>query len=119
MSSEVDIKEPITFYDQGTCPKCRGARLILRQYSDDRIKLDKRGLPFDSDSIIGECFYCPRCDFVGYLGYDIIKLEDGSYKYVTEAEKIYEENRMSKLPPVTHLHAEGNPFTDEESYHGT
>ena len=42
-------------------------------------------------------------------------LEDGSYKYVTEAEKIYETDRIKNLPEKTHLHAEGNPFVDYRS----
>ena len=114
MSSEKDLLEPIKIHGQGKCPKCNQANMVLNVYGADHIFLDDYGLPVYNQSLVKEFLVCPNCGFKGTLDQDYIRLEDGSYKWVTEAERIYEEDRMSKLEKPTHLHAEGNPFVKEE-----
>ena len=107
--------EPIIFYNQGICPMCNQGH--LQYISTDRITidLDKYGRPISADDeYIVPVIKCTnkQCDFIGVLGIDFIKLEDGSFKWVTGGEKIYEEERMKKIKPPTHLHADDNPFVE-------
>ena len=105
-----DLIKPVKFYPKNTCPVCGKGELILHQVEDSRIELDEEAKPRSYKSTISSVFVCDECLSSFSLGKDIMKLEDGSYKYVTEAEKIYEKDRMSKLPEQTHLHADKNPF---------
>ena len=114
MSSEKDLIQPIKFYNQGTCPKCNQANMILNIYGADHIFLDDNGLPVYNQSLVKEFLVCPNCGYKGLLGVDFIRLEDGSYKWVTEAEKAYIEDRKNNQKPITHLHADDNPFVTEE-----
>ena len=113
MSSEKDLRHPIKFTGQGSCPKCDKANMVLSTYSSDHIFLDEYGTPIYNKSTTKEFLVCPVCGYIGNIGEDYIKLEDGSYKFVTEAERIYEERRMANLPEITHLHAYNNPFIKE------
>lgn len=109
-----DLNQPVIFVGKGTCPNCGGS-LTLVSFERLNIKLNDDGFPIENEFCISNVYIgCTKCYFCGEVGRDFIKLEDGSYKYVTEAEKIYEEERMSKLPKPTHLHAEGNPFINTE-----
>lgn len=108
-----DMIEPIEFYGQGSCPICRKRNLVIEQAEKLNIYIDKEGQPKEYESIVGKMYViCKSCGFKGVVGEDYMRLENGSYKYVTEAEKIYETNRIKNLPEKTHLHAEGNPFVD-------
>lgn len=111
-----DMMEPIEFCGQGSCPICRKRNLVIEQVEKLNIYIDKDGQPKEYESVIGKSqVVCKSCGFRGIVGEDYMCLEDGSYKYVTEAEKIYETDRIKNLPEKTHLHAEGNPFVDYRS----
>ena len=114
MSSEKDLFSPIIFYSQGVCPKCNSALVVLSNYEISHIFLNDHGLPYDNISKVLEIVQCPFCGYTGFLGKDYIKLEDGSYKWVTEMEKAYQEERIANLKPITHLHADKNPFMKNE-----
>lgn len=113
-NSEKDLKKPIKVYGQGVCPNCHEATLVLNVYSAEHIFLDEYGQPIHEQNVYKESVICPKCNFVGVVGDNFIRLEDGSIKWVTEAEKIYQENRMAALEKPTHLHADKNPFMEVE-----
>jgi len=114
MSIETDLIEPVEFFKPGACPVCHAYTLLYHQAERTIIAIDKHALPKHYQTVIDRpSISCINCGYKGEVGQDFIVREDGSYKFVTEAGKIYEEERMANLPPVTHLHAEGNPFIDE------
>lgn len=113
-NNDKDVNKPIKVYGQGVCPKCNQATLVLNLYSAEHIFLDEFGQPIYEQNVCKETVVCPNCNFVGKIGEDFMRLEDGSVKWVSEAERIYEENRMKELRPATHLHADNNPFIESE-----
>ena len=108
-----DLFRPVIFSPKNCCPDC-GGEIILHRIDDTSIILDVEGKPKKFKSDTNFVFICNNCYRDFELNRDFIRLEDGSFKYVTEAEKIYQINRIKNLPEQTHLHVEKNPFINIE-----
>lgn len=91
-----DLFKPIQFYAKNTCPMCREGHLLVTTIESYGSILGPDGLPADNIPLnFSERVYCPKCNYQDYVkdpnesGEGIYHMADGSYRYLTEAEKIH------------------------------
>lgn len=117
-----DLFSPIQFYAKNTCPMCRQGHLLLYTIEGYASMLGTDGKPNDNVPMsYSERVYCPVCNFqtnigdIDKMGAGIFLLKDGTYKYMTRAERIYYANK-DKEKERRHVGVEEdeNPFIEED-----
>lgn len=114
-----DLRDPLKPVGQGACPVCGYPSIICTLMDVTKISYDVDGKPSQSSTATRMQYKCTHCNIL-FDENDFFVREDGSIKFTTEAEHIYECYRMKKLledREIKHSkhRPKDNPFVDEES----